>query len=516
MALLFSNSEARIAVTLLDCRRWIVSRVRNWCIVWAIVAAWAWSGGAGLSGAEVKNVIVMIGDGAGFNCWLATSMYEGRWDAAAQKCNQVYNGAEWINLANSTYPLTILTKPSKKNVQDPELVYDPQKAWDKSLDKDGVPAAYKALKSECTDSAAAATAMSTGKKTYNVAINWSDLDASQGPTLSELAKSRGKSVGIVTSVQWSHATPAGFSNAHVADRNSYEEIAKQMLSGDALDVVMGCGNPDFDDNGEPQRNKSYKYVGGEEAWKAIEMARSTAEGTYHGFRPVSTKSEFESLLTGATPSRVLGTAQVAQTLQQARSRVAPGAAENEKEQRAAAEAAAKLEPPYTRPVIATVPSLSTMAKGALHVLENNPKGLFLMVEGGAVDWANHNNQPGRMIEELSEFNRTVEAVVAWVDSHSNWQETLLIVTADHETGLLWGPDSKMKAFDPVVDKGQGQMPGLGYNHTSHTNSLVPLFARGAGADEFSKRVVGTDPVRGPYVTNTAIFDVAAIGMSGDD
>jgi len=64
-----------------------------------------------------------------------------------------------------------------------------------------------------------------------------------------------------------------------------------------------------------------------------------------------------------------------------------------------------------------------MTLAALNILDDDPDGLYLMVEGGAVDWANHLNQSGRMIEEAVEFERAVEAVINWVQQNSNWGET---------------------------------------------------------------------------------------------
>jgi len=167
--------------------------------------------------------------------------------------------------------------------------------------------------------------------------------------------------------------------------------------------------------------------------------------------------------------------------------------------------------PFSCPFNSNVPTLETMTKGALNCLDNNPDGFYLMIEGGAVDWANHANRPERMIEEFSDFFRAADAVVHWVEKNSNWDETLLILTADHETGLLWGPNSDMVAFDPLVDQGQGNIPGLKYNYKSHSNSLVPLYARGPGSQRFDKLVRGTDPTAaakygfsGRYVENTAV------------
>lgn len=433
------------------------------------------------SKAGVKNVILMVGDGAGYNCWIAASMYQGRWDAAQRQSRQVYDGPGWVRLGCSTHPLNVAKLPTKAGVQDPRVVYDPARAW-------GGKAAYTWLMEEYTDSAAAATALATGQKTYNHALNWSDTDQPLGPTLAELARAQGRAVGVVTSVQWSHATPAGLGGVHVRERDQYAAIAQQMLTSGVLDVIMGAGHPDFDDNGQPKKTKrEFKYVGGEATWKALEAARAQPDGRYHGFRPVSAKAEFEALVRGPTPPRVVGTAQVAQTLQKARRGGKPGS------------------PAYDEPLLATVPSLTTMTAAALNVLDENPQGMFLMIEGGAIDWANHDHQPGRMIEEQLAFLETIEAVVAWIEAHGNWEETLLVLTADHETGLLWGPDSDTQFFAPLADRGPRNLPGLKYHSKNHTNSLVPLFAKGAGSDWFASHPAGVDPVRGTYVDNSTVF-----------
>lgn len=471
--------------------------------------------------ADTRNVILMIADGAGFNTFHAASMYQGKWDAANGRGTQPFNGPEWKQLAAQTFPLTTAPKPRGTNEQDPAVVYDPAKAWDAA-------SGYEWLAANYTDSAASATSFSTGKKTYNSAINWSDLDQPIEPTISELAKSLGRGAGVVTSVEWSHATPAALGNAHAADRDQYQEIARQMLHGGVLDVIMGAGNPDFNNDGEPWRvktrradrqeapgaspgsekpaettspvvdNRQYKYVGGKEVWQAIETARKTPGGLYHGYRPVSTKAEFASLVRGKAPAKVLGTAQVATTLQHARTKT-----------RAA-------HPDEDTPLNQGVPTLATMARGALNVLSQNPNGFFLLIEGGAVDWANHENLACRMIQEQIDFNQAVEAVVQWVEANSSWDETLLVITADHETGLLWGPESDKTPFQPLVDNGPGAMPGLMYHSEKHTNSLVPVFARGVGAELLDTLIVGADPVRGPYVDVTGIATTlqAALGAPG--
>jgi alkaline phosphatase len=161
---------------------------------------------------------------------------------------------------------------------------------------------------------------------------------------------------------------------------------------------------------------------------------------------------------------------------------------------------------------ANVPDLPTMTKGALNVLDANRKGFFLMIEGGAVDWAGHANQPGRTIEEQIDFNKAVEAVVRWVHRNSDWDETLVIVTGDHETGYLTGPGSGQFAsgplWTPLANNGIGMLPGMQFNSGDHTNALIPLYAKGSAARHLRSASRGMDPVRGAYMDNTDIAKIA--------
>ncbi|MCG7228641.1 alkaline phosphatase [Corynebacterium minutissimum] len=108
-----------------------------------------------------------------------------------------------------------------------------------------------------------------------------------------------------------------------------------------------------------------------------------------------------------------------------------------------------------------VVDLPTMTTGALNVLGQNDKGFSVMIEGGAIDWSGHSNQTGRDIEETQDFNKAVDAAIAWVKENSSWDETLLIVTADHETGYLsgkeetesWNPQTGEKETSSAVGAG---------------------------------------------------------------
>jgi alkaline phosphatase len=111
-----------------------------------------------------------------------------------------------------------------------------------------------------------------------------------------------------------------------------------------------------------------------------------------------------------------------------------------------------------------------------------------------------------MIEEQVDFDRSVEAVIEWVESNSSWDDTLLIVTADHECGYLTGPGSDPQWHAPV-GRGQGMMPEVEWHSAGHTNSLVSLIARGAVAESLQSHVRGEDPVWGAYTDNTDLTRV---------
>lgn len=352
------------------------------------------------------------------------------------------------------------------------LGYDPGRAWNDFN-----------YKNPCaTDSASAATAMSTGVKTYNGYIGVDTEGVPQWHLMQE-AMAENKAAGVVTSVEFSHATPAGFV-AHNISRNNYAAIANEMLNTD-LSVIMGAGNPEFDDSGVTA-NKDAKYVGGATTWAAL---KDPSDGSLDDWTLIQTREAFQALATGQTPARVVGVPQVYTTLQQAR--VGDGKAN-----------------PFVVPFTPTVPTLVEMTRAALNVLDNDPDGFVLMIEGGAVDWAGHANQSGRMIEEQIDFDRAVEAVVAWIQKNSNWGETLLIVTGDHETGYLTGPmDMSSPVWVPVVNWGAGQLPGMQWNFGEHTNQLIPFFAKGDDGRWFNKSADLTDPVRGPYIDNTDIAKV---------
>jgi len=273
-----------------------------------------------------------------------------------------------------------------------------------------------------TDSAASATAMATGALTWNGRVGL-DLDEQPVQNLVELAKEYGMATGIVTTTRISHATPACFV-AHVKSRGQYQDIAKQMV---ALrpDVMLGGGRADFEAR-EDDRNLSEELQGA-------------------GYDYVQTAAELASSNPAEHP-HLLGL--FADSHLTYRSDRAPDS-----------------ELPY----------LKDMAVAALERLDADPEGFFLMVEGGRIDHAGHQNNVVRSIGETLGFEDTVAAVRQWADGRD---DVTILVSADHETGGL-------RVLAPSA---AGEVPLVSWRWGSHTNTSVHLFGQGPGSASFDNQV----------------------------
>jgi len=443
-----------------------------------------------------KNIIVIESDGTGANTIAATGMYTGKLG------KQVYDGPQWIKSFASTYPLRTNGEPiagPEGLQQDPNTVYDPAKNWDTTpiaTSTGPFPdhfAGYAWSKRTAPDSANTMVAVVTGKKTYNAAIN---VDGNGTPmrTFAEIAHEAGKSVGVVTTVQIADATPAAAGGAHNIVRANHTAITHEMLSAGVLNVIIGTGNPDYTNDGVKRSAPDYGWIGASD-WDALKAGTS-------GFKLIQDKSEFDALAKAAKPpTKLVGIARSFESTQFNRAGAIPAT-----------------EVPYQVARKSDVPSLKTMTLGALNILGRDRDGMFLMIEGGAVDRAMHGNNLGRMIEERIELDEAVETVSAYLNANTNgnnWSNTLVMLTGDHDH-LLLGPDSDTVPFQNLVDKGKGKLPGYKWQHVSHSNHLVPIYARGAGAQLLltcAKRVdaytdkEGRKFGRGAYLDQTEIFSV---------
>lgn len=491
-------------------------RMRQLVAASVVVTIWAWASAA-RSAEPARNVILMIADGAGFNAFEAAAYYQ-----HGRLGRQPYDRFP-VRYGCTTFMLNYVDEQGAAIAADAGKIpggasgvlpqgYDARQTW-RNFNHCKGSGDYLAF----TDSAAAATALYTGTKTTRGRMATSWEGKTRLTTVAELADGVGKATGTISSVQVSHATPAAVWG-HNRSREKYSEIFREMVYQSGLDVIMGAGHPLYDDNGRRLGGRSaqpdYKYVGGRQTWDDLTDGDGAA-----GFRFIEQKSQFQALAAGSgpdgsVPQRLLGVARVHKTLQMERhgTGMAPGVRPN-----------------------AGVPSLQTMTRAALNVLAEDPDGFFLMVEGGAVDWANHDNNLARTIEELIDFNGSVRAVVEWVESHGGWEQTLLIVTSDHECGMLWGESTYVDRnangrfdagkdefvdFQPVANRGKGRLPGVQYGSGGHTNTLVPLWAIGAGSARLDALADAVDTgagkmwdFSGKLVDNTDVFTVIKAAMA---
>lgn len=237
-----------------------------------------------------------------------------------------------------------------------------------------------------TCSAAAGTALSTGTKT---SINTIGLTYDRTDTLYSIAKKfkeAGRKVAILTSVSIDHATPAAF-YAHVGSRGSYYDIAKQLLKSNYDFFASGGFLEPYDSKPDSGAVSIYEL------------------GIQKGYKFTSTFTGVDSLVAAGARSIVYS---------------APNPAPS---------STLQYEIDRTNSDV----SLADITRKAIEVVDN-PNGFFMMVEGGKIDWAAHDNDAATVIHDVLAFARAIDVAVEFYKKHPN--ETLIIVTADHETGGL--------------------------------------------------------------------------------
>ena len=299
-----------------------------------------------------------------------------------------------------------------------------------------------------TDSPAGGTALATGTRTCNGFLGVGP-DSIQLESLLKKAQKMGKKTGIVVNTTLTEATPGAF-YAGVTSRKESYTIAKQFTES-GVDVAIGAGlsafinRPDSVDMTEVLINKGYDvYLD----WKSV----------------LDTESQkFVGILDMGDVHR-----------RNKKSTTIASAAEGQ-EVCLAARLAATEENADTTRFSEPTEYLHKACTKALNVLEKEAEnGFFLMIESAIIDGYGHNNDSEGMIEEMQEFDKTLQALIAYVDTHPN---TLLVVTADHETG---GTGVAYKSHE--VNHPEGLH--LNFSTKGHTGTVVPVFAYGAGAEKF--------------------------------
>lgn len=262
-----------------------------------------------------------------------------------------------------------------------------------------------------TDSAASATAYATGVSTYNGAISV-DQDTLAVKTIVEHLTKRGVSTGLVSTSSVVHATPASF-YAHVKKRSMYDEIAAAIPDSN-IDFIAGGGDQFFD-NREDKRIIYNELIENGYEVHTKELPTTTTD-----------KKQAIILAPNGMPKMIDGRGDY----------------------------------------------LPNATKLALQKLSKNPKGFFLMVEGSQIDWGGHNNEADYLISELIDFDNTIGTALDFAEKNDN---TLVIVTADHETG----------GFTLATDGGDYNKIKPLFSTGGHSATLVPVFAKGPGEKNFN-------------------------------
>lgn len=270
-----------------------------------------------------------------------------------------------------------------------------------------------------TDSGAGGTAIAIGKKTYNGAIGV-DADSVPHKSILEIAEENGLSTGLVVTCSITHATPASFI-AHQLSRKMYEEIAADFLKTD-IDVFIGGGKDNFIKR-EDGRNLTEELI--EKDYQVV--------FNMNDIKKIKSGKLAGLIADGHISSYIKG-----------RRDMLPEATEV-----------------------------------AINILKQNKKGFFLMVEGSQIDWGGHDNDTEYIIEETLDFDKAIAKALDFAEQDGN---TLVIITADHETGGMGINNGNIEKGDVIAK----------YTTGNHSGVMVPVFAFGPGAEEFIGIYENTD------------------------
>ncbi|MDE0935906.1 MAG: alkaline phosphatase [Mariniblastus sp.] len=396
-----------------------------------------------------RNIILMVFDGMDWNTTQAASIYkngkvlytEGRGTGLAfldyKKGNSEFGFCVTSPHNGKTerdVNAQAVTDVTDQNGGGYNATFGGATPWSKSVDSTYLLGKRKNLPHPYTDSASSAVSLNAGVKTYNGSINFS-VDGQKLDTLAHEMQRAGSSIGVVTSVPICHATPACV-YAHNVERNDYQDISRDLLGLRSaahrvdplpgVDVLIGCGWGEFRDDERAGQGDNYvpgnRYI----ARNDIDRVDVANGGKYVVAQRTSGKSGLQVLRKGVESAisggnrffGFFGATRGHLPFQTADGNYDPTMGE------------AKVDV-YRPEDIFENPKLSDMTTAALDLLSENENGFFLMVEAGDVDWANHNNNIDDSIGAVFSGDAAFEAITQWVEANSNWEETLLILTADH-------------------------------------------------------------------------------------
>ena len=306
-----------------------------------------------------------------------------------------------------------------------------------------------------TDSAAGGTALATGTRTNNGFVG-ADPEGNQLTSVLRKAQEMGKKTGIVVNTTLTEATPASF-YAGVTSRKMVFDIAKQFTESN-VDVAIGGGLDHFIARPDSLDLTATLIEKGYDVFLNWETVLGTDSEKFVGILPLydlHRREENNGTASAAEGQEVCLAAQLASLNEDVNT--------------------THLSEPTVYLEKATVKALDILSR-------NNKDGFFLMIESAIIDGYGHNNDSDGMIVEMKEFNRTLQNMIDYVNNNP---ETLLVVTADHETG---GTGVYYNGHKP----GNEGPVKLNFSTSGHTGTVVPIFAYGPGAENFAGLMKNTD------------------------
>ena len=216
----------------------------------------------------------------------------------------------------------------------------------------------------------------------------------------------GRSAGMVSTNQISHATPAGGSS-HNINRNNYAEIGKEQIEKSQLTVLIGSGHPEYNNGVKIEKSAdelNYNFVGGRETWENVKK-----NDGFKGWSFIDARSDFAALAAATPdsgkelPNRLLGIVRTTGDVMPIDGDVDDPEAMIKR---------------FSKTTVEETPSLSEMTLAALNVLSQNKNGFYVLIEGGSIDHANHGNNADQSCLEHTGFAKAIEAAVEWVEKYS--------------------------------------------------------------------------------------------------
>ena len=413
---------------------------------------------------EAKNVIFFLGDGMGPVTVTAARIYKGEKQLAAQPGS--LKSSEYAKLQMQSLPYAARIKTFSRDGQTTDS------APSMSAYMTGVK-----MNNEVISMSAETSAVDGSGKQY---INGEDTTCPPGngqpaQTLLELSKALGRSVGAVSTTRVGHATPAA-TYAHICNRNGYNTIAEQSVTA-GVDVLMGGG----------QRNYLPKALN--PSSKRSDTRNLVAEMQAKGYTYVDTGTKLAAL-DATKAGKLLGL-----FTQSEMSYELDRVKQNKDE-----------------------PSLADMTAKALDVLSSNNKGFFLMVEGGRIDHALHGTNAKRALEDTLAFDKAIESAMAYMQKKDpGLQNTLIVVTADHDHNMVFNGYSKLG--NPILGKVADYQSG---NLSKDANGMpytTLVFGNGGRPNATSSSQVNPEDGNKPWIAparGAARDDLTAVDTTDDN